>query len=395
MKKIISALTISALALGSIFADVSLEYTQKGYISSNENNTSKKLDLNGYSEKITGDVAFTLSNENAGVAFVVTPYYKDEGRTGSLQDDTDFFDQYYGWVNFFGGKMKLQSGVWKTRSVNRLNQDAGVWEDNEYEMCHYGIVGSKIGQDITRLASINGKKALSTALTFHTDSFYATGAIITNNFKTSGTTSTKSGFALETGLNLDENTKVQAILKTPEDQKIAFGLFLDKSKITIKDRTFDIVAGVTIASDFGTAGAKATNPEDTSSSVTLNKGFEAAVDLRLRYELSDSVAITSMNNVSYLGTKTASNGENGVFNVWDMVSVALKATDTIKVQVTGEWVYQDLSVGHNGYFSVTPGVVVTPMKDISITSGLIIRTYGWSKPTDTSFAIPFILHVAL
>ncbi len=395
MKKIISALTISALALGTIFADVSLEYTQKGYISSNENQTSKKLDLNGYSEKITGDVAFTFSNENAGVAFVVNPYYKNEGRTNNLQNDKEFFDQYYGWVNFLDGKMKLQSGVWKTRSVNRLNQDAGVWEDNEYEMCHYGIVGSSIGQDITRLASINGTKKLSTALTFRTDSFYATGAIITNEFKKTGTTTTSSGFALETGFTLDENTKLQAILKTPTDQSVAFGVFLDKSKISIKDRPLDVVAGVTIASAFGVAGQTAANPEDSTTTVTLNKGFEAGVDLRLRYELSDSVAITSMNNVSYLGTKTASNGENGVFNVWDMVSVALKATDTIKVQVTGEWVYQDLSKGHNGYFSVTPGVVVTPMKDVSITSGLIIRTYGWSKPTDTSFAIPFILHVAL
>lgn len=395
MKKIISALTISALALGSIFADVSLEYTQKGYISSNENATSKKLDLNGYAEKITGDVAFKLSNENVGVALVVNPYYKDEGRTNKLQDDTDFLSEYYGWVKFLNGTMKLQSGLWKTRSVNRLNKDAGQWEDNEYEMCHYGIAGSAVAQDITRLAAINGEAKLSTALTFSTDNIYATGAIITNNFKTSGTTSTKSGFAFEGGFKINETTKVQAILKTPEDQTIAFGVFLDKSKISIKEHNFDVVAGVTLASIFGTAGSAYVNPEDAKSTVSLNKGFEAAVDLRVRYELSDTVAITSMNNVSYLGTQNDSHGTAGVFNVWDMVSVAVKASDALKVQVTGEWLYKDLSLRNNGYLSITPGVVYSPMDDVSITSGLIIRTSGWSSPTDTSFAIPFILHVAL
>lgn len=43
MKKIISALTVSALALGSLFAEVSLEYTQRGYVSSDNYGDRKSV----------------------------------------------------------------------------------------------------------------------------------------------------------------------------------------------------------------------------------------------------------------------------------------------------------------------------------------------------------------
>ncbi|WP_407427484.1 hypothetical protein [Treponema sp.] len=392
MKKIISTLTISALALGSIFADVSLEYTQKGYISSNENGTSKKLDLNGYADDTTGDVVFSLSNETTGAAIVLNPWYAETGRqevSKSAANNSKLLDQYYGWVKFFDGAMKLQSGVWATRSVNRLNQDAGTWEDTEYELYKYGVVGSAIASDITRLASVNGSYdgVLSTALSYDADSFYATGALITSAFNSSATTTTKSGFGLEVGAKLDEDTKVQAFLKSTTDQVYAVGVFLDKAKFSVKDFEFDLVTGATLGSAFGSGTTTVTDAD--GNSYALNNGLDFGFDLRLRYELSDTVSITNMNNVSYLGTA----GE--VINLWDMVSLAVQTSETIKFQVTGEWVYQDLDAKDAGYFSVTPGVTYTPVEGVDLTAGVIVRTAGWPHPSESSVSIPFILHVAL
>ena len=391
MKKIISALTISALTLSSIFADVSLSYKQKGYLSSNEGGKSTKLDLNGYNAKIKGDVVFKLSNENAGVVLDVVPYYKDTGRTDKLNSDTDFFDQYYGWVKFFGGAFKLQSGVWSTRTVNRLTTDAGQWEDPEYEYGKYGVIGGAVAKDITRLASVNGtyKGHLTSAITYTNGGFYATGAIITNDFKTSagtlGTTTTKSGFGLETGFNLNETTKLQAFLKSTQDQEIAFAVFLDKSKITIFERNLDIVTGVTVGGTFGTT---------TDSGLSTN-GIEAAFDIRARYALTDAVALTTMNNLSYSGFTKNSNGDSGKVSLWDMVSISVKASETLKFQVTGEWVYDDLTKRDSGKLSVIPGIVFAPVAGADITTGIIIKTENWSHPTKSSIAIPFILRVAL
>ena len=389
MKKIISTLTISALALGSIFADVSLEYTQKGYISSNEGGKSVKLDLNGYKDNITGDVVFKVSNDTAGVVLDVDPWYAEKsGDTTQVQaggPNKEFFDQLYGWVNFFGGAAKLQTGVWKTRSVNRLNQDAGSWEDSEYEAFPLGVVPGvsvsgdngknfKIGDrtpgtDITRLASVKGeyKGNVTTALTYNMGSFYVTGALITSDF----TSTIKSGFGFEVGYNVNDDTKIQGFFKTTADQEIALAVFLDKRALAIKNFKFDVVTGFTL---------------DNGDAVGSFNGLNFAVDFRARSEITEKLAVTTMNNLSYVGR---------AFSLWDMVSAAFKLTETLKAQFTGEWYYKDLEVGRQGYLSVIPGVVYSPVDGVDITAGIIIRTSGWSRPTQSSISIPFVLHVAL
>lgn len=406
MKKIISVLTISALALGSVFAaDVSLAYSQKGYISSNEDGTSKKLDLNGYAVSTTNDVVFSVSNDFAGVVFDFDPVLQkendsddDESKDVYEKADSDLasedgvFDEYYGWVKFYGGKLKLQSGVWGDRSVNRLNEDSGEWEDNEYERYHYGVIDGHVGQDITRFAAFNGIKSLTTALTYTNGALSVTGGVITNKFKTSSDyaeenekqtagTVTKSGFGVDISYDIDQSTKVTAILKTPTDQSVAFAAFVDKKGFQIFKRSFDVVAGATVAG------------RDSDTETDFN-GLEAALDLRVRYALSDKVSITSMNNFSYLGNEDGEDGD-GKKNVWDMVSLAIQATDAVKLQVTGEWEYEDLSAVNNGKLSVIPGVTYSPVDGVSLTGGIIINTKGWKSPSESSIAIPFVLSVAL
>lgn len=387
MKKIISALAVSALALGSVFAaDVSLEYTQKGMISNNEGGKSVKLDLNGYAADVTGDVIFSVSNDNAGVLVDIDPWYDDTARKG-VQGATQLFDEYYGWVKFFDGKMKLQSGVWGDRTVNRMTQDKGKWENGEYEKFKPGVINGAIGADISKFAAFNGETSLTTALTYDDGTFSVTAGAITSTFKTStsttGTTTTKSGFGFNLAYNIDEDTKITAILKTPTDQSVAFAAFVDKKGFEIFDRTFDVMAGATVAG------------RDSSNTSDYN-GFEGAVDLRFRYEISDTVALTSMNNFSYNGNLTTS-GSSGeaLKSIWNMLSVAVQATDTIKVQLTGEWYYADLDAENAGLLEIIPGVTYSPVEGTSLTGGIIIKTEGWKNPSESSIAIPFVLSVAL
>lgn len=419
MKKIISVLAVSALALGSVFAEISLEYTQKALVSTNEGGTSKKLDLSGYDDKskVEGELIFNVSNDNAGVVVDIDPWYDKAGKKtlGGTGADENPFDQYYGWVKFFDGQLKLQSGVWTSRSVNRMKQDAGQWENSEYEAYKYGIVtapgyvygryyyrkqATSIGEDVTNLTldTSSGDQKLSTALTFDNGDFFGTAALVTSDFY--GTESTwKSGFAFEGGFNIDDETKIQGVLKILKDQEYALAAFLDKKNFSLFDQTFDFVAGVTVA----TTQNSSNNNSNTTYEESTGNTLDAALDLRVRYELSDTVAITSMNNISYLGSDYKMGGayygsgnlEKGVINLWNMLSLAAQVSDTVKATVTGEWFYADTTVSNNGYLSVTPGVTVTPAEGTDITAGIVIRTYGWSNPSESSIAIPFILHVAL
>lgn len=386
MKKIISMLTVSALAFGSVFADVSLEYTQKGYISTNEDGSSKYLDLNGYDEDGTGktkhtdtDITFEVSNDVAGVHFEIAPYGTDE-KTRTNDASENYFDSYYGWVKFLGGTMELKSGQFVQRRVARMNQDAGNWNSNDYERYKPGVMGGTYAKDVTNLPTVNGTKALTSELTYTGKNVYVSGAFITNTFKTgstaNSTSSTESGFGVEAGLILDENTKLQAVFKTTTEDIIALGAFFTKNGLTLKEKNLDLMTGVS----FG--------------NYSLIDDTEAAVDLRARVYLSEKLTLTTMNNVSYY-TTTASNGDAATINVWDMVGIAYKLSDALKLTATAEWEYQDVTMTDAGTLDLIPGVTYSFGEGADISSGIIIRTTSWPHPTSDSFSIPFILHVAL
>ena len=387
MKKIISMLTVSALALGSIFADVSLEYTQKAYLYTPNGD---KLQYTGYDNN-KGCVKFTVKNDNAGILLDIDP------KITQSEVKTVEFDQYTGWVNFGDGKYKLQSGVWTARSVNRFNGNAGKWKGDEYEKYKYGVSKKdSIATDINNIASVNGTSYLSSAVTYNGDGFYATALLLgldktggqatDGKRKGYGTLDLYSGFGVEAGIELGEGSKLTVNFKSPENKKIALGAFYENK--TLKE-DLDFVAGWSFGSD------------DASGY------FETAIDLRASYALNEKVTLTTMNNLSYYSTGNttklgASNGEShGQFDLWDMVSFGVKTSDKILVMFTAEWEYLDLmhrntkSDSHNGTLDLIPSVKYTATKGVDVSSGLIIKTTGWSEPASAKFAIPFLLHVAL
>ena len=359
MKKIIST-AAAVLAFSMAFADVSVEFTQAGYLSSDRDGKSVKLDVNGYDDekKVTGCVVTEISNEFAGVVFDFDPYIKDVGRDYVDNASNKMFDQYYGWVNFMGGKAKLQSGVWKSRSVNRMKKDAGSWENSEYEAFKPGVINGSIAKDVTNLTEGN----LSTQITYSLDNGYAKAAIVSSDY---GASSLKSGFALEGGFNINEDTNVKVYFKNLKDQEIAFAVFGESTGLK---EGLDLVAGF------------------TAGNAKTESGFEYAFDVRARYELNDKIAFTTMNNIS---------STNEVYALWDMLSVAYKLSDKTKLTVTGKWGYADLSVEKAGVLSIIPGITYSPCDGADITTGLILETTGWKKPSTSSISIPVVLHVAL
>ena len=362
MKKIIST-AAAVLAFSMAFADVSVEFTQAGYLSSDRGGNSVKLDVNGYDDdkKVTGCVVTEISNEFAGVVFDLDPYIKDVGRDYVDNASNGMFDQYYGWVNFMGGKAKLQSGVWTSRSVNRMKKDAGSWENPEYEKCKPGVINGSIAKDVTNLTEGN----LSTQITYSLDNGYAKAAIVSSEYYGSSTSSLMSGFALEGGFNINEDTNVKVYFKNLKDQEIAFAVFGESTGLK---EGLDLVAGF------------------TAGNAKTESGFEYALDVRARYELNDKLAFTTMNNIS---------SANEDYALWDMLSVAYKLSDKTKLTVTGEWYYRDLSVEKAGALSIIPGITYSPCDGADITTGLILETTGWKKPSTSSISIPVVLHVAL
>lgn len=359
MKKIIST-AAAVLAFSMAFADVSVEFTQAGYLSSDRGEKSVKLDVNGYDgdKKVTGCVVTEISNEFAGVLFDFDPYIKDVGRDYVDKASNKMLDQYYGWVNFMGGKAKLQSGVWESRSVNRMKKDAGSWENSEYEAYKPGVINGSIADDVTNLTEGN----LSTQIAYSLDNGYAKAAIVSSDY---GASSLKSGFALEGGFNINEDTNVKVYFKNLKDQEIAFAVFGESTGLK---EGLDLVAGF------------------TAGNAKTEDGFEYAFDVRARYELNDKIAFTTMNNIS---------STNKVYALWDMLSVAYKLSDKTKLTVTGEWCYADLSEEKDGDLSIIPGITYSPCDGADITTGLILETKGWKNPSKSSISIPVVLHVAL
>ena len=257
-----------------------------------------------------------------------------------------------------GGKANLQSGVWKSRSVNRMKKDAGSWENSEYEAFKPGVINGSIAKDVTNLTE--GK--LSTQITYSLDNGYAKAAIVSSDY---GASSLKSGFALEGGFNINEDTNVKVYFKNLKDQEIAFAVFGESTGLK---EGLDLVAGF------------------TAGNAKTESGFEYAFDVRARYELNDKIAFTTMNNIS---------SANEFYALWDMLSVAYKLSDKTKLTVTGEWGYEDLSEEKAGVLSIIPGITYSPCDGADITTGLILETTGWKKPSTSSISIPVVLHVAL
>lgn len=369
MKKIITALTVTVLAIGSVFAQASVEYTQKAFLYSPKGN---KMELAGY-DGMDGNIKFQVKNSQAGAwltikAAIGTAEKYDGSGTYAEAKRSPGFSEYAGWVKFGNGMFKLQSGAFDARAANRFTGLAGKWQGNLYERYKLGVANGTVAKDVDNYGCINGDKVLTSFIEYAGEALTVRAAL---NKSTYGTLDMKSGFSVNAVTTIGEGTKLVVDFKTPKNNQLAFAVFAENT--TLKE-DLDFLVGFT----FGQTDTKANNANN----------FEAAVDIRAKYTLGDNLGITTMNNLSYFGSS-----QN--FNIWDMVSLDMPVADKIKAMFTVEWEYKNLRAEYAGELDLVPSIVYTPVKGVDLTAGLIIYTYGWSRPTTTQFSVPLLLHVSL
>ncbi len=410
MKKIVSVLAISALALGSVFAEISLSFTQRSYLSKKTGDKVVKFDLDGDDELSgAGDcVTFEFSNEAAGIVLDVDPDASKKGGAFAAA-----IHQYYGWVNMFDGAFSFQGGVWDVTRTNRMKQDEGDWDSAQYEKYKLGVRDGLIARKIANLTAFvldhqgvgeaDADPDLALAATYNNGDLglFVTAAAIRNKDGYAGNGGNDdcfAGFALEAGFALPDLLNLNLIVKNQAKETFGAGLFAEL--VAVKD--LDVLFGAS----FGTASKSSAighsysdeinEDEDGYQWIVSSAYNELGFDLRARWQITNRVALTTMNNVSY---RKWSEADEGVLGVWDMLSVSAKANDTIRLTATAEWDYADISQNGIGELSLIPGIEISVAEEARFTTGFIANFDGFGSGVDNvgakSFAIPFIFHVGL
>ena len=371
MKKIITALTVTAMALSAAFADVSLEFTQKAILLGDNGN----LDFNGYSGKFDGNGSadgnwkFNFKNANAGVWLTVKPTLKD-GKYSVGKSE------YAGWTKFLDGAATLQAGVWEARTANRFTGLAGKIQGTQYERYKMGTIEGTVAKDVNSLTD----KSLAAQVKYTLDGgAWVTAVLKDGAYDAASGIGQKAGLAAEFGTPLGEGSKLIVDFKNFKQDQYAVAGFFENN--TLKEG-LDFVAGFS----FGRAAAPKNN-------------FEWAIDFRGTYDLADNLLLTTMNNLTYDGINVTTAGDPKV-KLWDMVSLSTAVSEQLTAIFTVHWEHSSLledSSATTATFDIAPMVKYQVGKGVDLTGGLSMRTGNWAnrRPTTMTFEIPFVLHVSM
>ena len=430
MKKIVSVLALSALTLGLVFADISLEYTSKGYLIDSTSTKDKKgaddtktttiLDQNGYADA-TNCLVFSAGNDIAGVKVDFDP---------NASTATWVLDQYYAWMNI--GNLTFTTGLYSDRYVNRVNEDAGKWESGEFEMYKPGIISYNddvlvplYGSDVDNLTkdySGTNRLAFATAYTLKdalpgTLMFKATAVDLTAAaYRTDPTLATpinqvswgnlndknvlRSGLAFEAAYRQDNLVDVNVLFKTMNKSQWVAAAFVRPLMV----EKLNALIGFTYGAD--------SRKKDSSGVDIDNKYSEFGIDLRARFAVSDALSLTTMNNISKLNNINNYKNTNCMY-MWNMLNATYVVNESLKAQFTVENTcllnakYGSTTVktadagGYNMKF--IPGVVLSASKNASITTGVIFNLQNVGESSDfkdaegntTRISVPVVVDIAL
>ncbi|MBR0100319.1 MAG: hypothetical protein IJP90_11485 [Treponema sp.] len=373
MKKIITALTVTAMALSAAFADVSLEFKQMAYILADDTTgDTGTLDLfTGYSSTSAGNLKFTAKKDNVGVEFTIKPTIDNSGKNNTIA-----WNNYYGWAKLLENQLEFRAGRWESRTVNRYNGFAGNYESNWYERYKPGTMTGN-AKDINCLTS----KELAAQLNYKLDGgMWVTGALIKSDYDPASGIQSKSGWAAEFGTTVGEGTTLIVDFKNLKQDQYAFAVF---GRNTTLKEGLDFQAGVIF---------------DRLAKASDN--FVCAADFRAQYDLGDNLALITMNNLTY-DAKNASTNDAAKFMLWDMVSLAVTATENATINLTVQWEHDDLMNADGNKRNTDGRVTLSPMvnyvvaKGVDFSAGMNVDITGWSTPSTTTFNIPFVFHVKM
>ena len=458
MKKIVSVLSVAALALSSIFAaEVTLSYKTKAalYTETNKKNietdtgasqTRTLLDQEGYDNgKAKSNVVVSAKTDFAGFVLDFEPEAQN-GKTGTAMANNNFY-QYYGWLNF--GPIQVTSGKWESRYGYEFDDDQKAWADKDFNRYHLGVINGAYGHDVDNLTAtvaqsgtdtaFNGlskkmeaTQQLATAVAFTShpndgtyimlkgvlvdsdwgsslrlDSDRTYGQDFTSANSGSGDLAFHSGFAGEFAFHIDNSIDINVVAKSLKRDTLAIGAFV---RPTFGNTT--LLAGFTFGKDL-------TDKGDTVDSTYSEFG----IDLRLRTKLSDNVTLTTMHNISHFQPEYAKDHkvDTNYATMWNMVSLAYAASEKTVLQCTVQNecvlfknVANDKNDGsdlkgprtNGGYnLSIMPAVVYSFNENASLSAGLkwdinnIAALDAWKSTqgvlTTSEFSIPVVFKVSL
>lgn len=436
MKKIVSVLSVAALTFSVAFAaDVSIRYRTRGTVYSektdkvNDATTTQIVEFlnqSGYASP-KGDLKIKATSDLAGIVIALQP---------NAADKSIAVDEFYGFMNF--ANLQITTGKWTSRYVNRVTTDAGKWEGKDYEVYKPGILPGIFqsgigysqlgyGKDVDNLTlNLSDKQELSTSLAYtirpnDNSYFMVKGLLVDGDWgrayvadKESEDIIFKSGFAGEIAYKSNNLIDFNACFKSLSREKFAAGVFVRPLMLGDKN----LMVGFTWAQDLKSLDAKKNGVADYK-----HTAYEYGIDLRFRMPINESLALTTMNNLSSATIarvdSDAVDRDYSAWKLWDMVSVAYKASEKLTLQLTVEsetgWGVgknydnngkkEDCNFAEYGGFtlSVIPGVVYNFNSNASLTAGVRIKqagvfatnSYKENSTVQSEIAIPFVFNVAL
>ena len=427
MKKIVSVLSVAALALSSMFAaEVTLSYKTKAalYKETNKKNVATDtgatqerslFNQKGYDNgKAKSNVVVSAKTDFAGFVLDFEPEAQN-GKTGTVMTKDNFY-QYYGWLNF--GPLQITSGKWESRYGYELDDDQKAWADNDFNRYHLGIINGDYGHDVDNLtatteatatdkafngirAKVEATQQLATAVAFTShpndgtyimlkgvlvdsdwgsslrlDSDRTYGQDFTKVDAGSGDLAFHSGFAGEFAFHIDNSIDINVVAKSLKRDTLAIGGFV---RPTFGNTT--LLAGFTVGLDLKEL------KDDKGAEIDSNKN-EMGFDFRLRTKLSDKVTLTTMHNVSHFKPEYEKDHkvDTNYATMWNMVSLGYKASEKVLLQLTAQNecvlfknVANDKNDGsemkgprtNGGYnLSIMPAVVYSFNENASLSAGL-------------------------
>ena len=386
MKKIVSAVTLASLLAGAAFADISFSYTGKNYFSSGSGNKGKDF---GYDGGLRKDcIALSINQDNYGATLDV-----------DIDNDTMKLDEYYGWMTFKPISTTFTAGVWNSRYVDRVTTDKrGVdFDDQDFELFKPGVIDVRdyrtddlrknrgvsynVGVDSDNLTkgalamfaaytntALPGTLMVKLGLVDVSGKAGDSGNALSPEKAWSDNTNANdpslkvwSGFAGEVAYRQENLFAANLAVRSYEVHTASVGLFFSPLMVDKLEAT----AGVTLG--FNGAGYTETNWNKTGGKRQViyqdqgTLGFEWAVDLRLRYALSDRLSFTTMNNFSSYLTDLATDAawatadtdttkwEGNDYAMWNMVNLTYDFAEGLTAGFTVQHLATDMDQSYTSH----------------------------------------------
>ena len=378
MKKIVGAVAMASLLAGAASAaDISFSYTGSNYFKSSGGNLS-------FDER-TDCMALEIKSETSGV---VLDFDTTDGLTLAQ-------DEYYGWMTFAlpAGNLQLTAGVWNGRYVNRVNTDAGDLDGEDFELYKPGVINGAWGEDSENLT----ERKSSTVAAYTNDDLlpgklFAKFGLVKSTWDPtakSATTATSdgdvidsdsifnAGFVGEAAYRQEGLIDMNFAVKSHVAKQTSYGIFVSPLMV----ENLEAMVGFTFA------GKNAWSAEAGKQGYWKSFNKEFAIDLRARYQFSDTFSMTTMHNISCFYDSNAD--DNGTV-LWDMINASFKMAEKLTIGCTANFTFDIAKSSlyrakndYDGFDLVTsPYLAIQATEKVAVTTAVRIEALGINPHKD-------------